>query len=252
MKEPLKLSFIIIGALLFVVGLLLIFSGSIVSLYLIIAGIGFFIAGIILEFIAKIRAKKEEKAIDRKARSSLEYNLQFMIAGIVFIILAAIGLPGFYRTRGLWIFILLGLVGIILFVIGIIRIIISIVKGEEKRWKQFFGWVSYILGVIFVGSATLPPQKSSFVILIIGIVLAIVGFVLIFLHIKECGLSGIKRLRQILNNLGTILLTLGIIGIGLIGYNPSLQKCFFLSVCAAVLLYIASLVLKVFVKKEQR
>ncbi len=137
-----KIALIIIGVLLFVFGFLLLSAGSIFSLYSIIAGLGFFIAVIILDLKAKIKARKEQKAIDKKPRSSLGYNLQFIIVGIVFLILATIAIPGWTGPQKpgqsmFWAFIILVCIGIIFIIIGIIRIIIQIVKGGDKHQEKF-------------------------------------------------------------------------------------------------------------------
>ncbi|MEO0184414.1 MAG: hypothetical protein ABIL22_06325 [candidate division WOR-3 bacterium] len=124
-----KISIIILGAFLFVAGLLFAYSGSIVSLYLIIGGVGCFIWGIILELIAKSKIK-EEKPVAKEKRSFLGSNLEMIIAGIVFFIIASVGLPGFRKSAGYWIFIILGLVGLVLILSALIRIVISISRRK--------------------------------------------------------------------------------------------------------------------------
>ncbi len=244
-----KVSLIIVGAILFVTGLLFAYSNPIITLYLTICGIGCFFAGIILQIITKNKVKKDEKSVTRK-RQFWGSDLELIIAGILFFIIASIGLSSYrYSKVGLG-FIVLGAFGLLLILFAFVRIIISLIKGEEKRWKLFAGWLFFILGAILFGSATLPPLKASVLILIIGIILGIVGLIFISLHITASNLQGIMQIRQILNNLGSIFLVLGIVGIGLIGYNPSLQKIFYISIIVAIVIYIISLLLKTLVKKE--
>ncbi|MEO0190983.1 MAG: hypothetical protein ABIL18_08375 [candidate division WOR-3 bacterium] len=245
-----KLSVIILGAILFVAGLLFAYSGSIISLYLIIGGLGCFIAGIILELIAKSKIKKEEKTAPVQKKKFFGSNLDLIVAGIVFFIVASIGLPGFRKSTGYWIFIILGIIGSLLILLGLIQMVISMIKDEERRWQLFLGWVFFIFGAILSGSATLPPQKTSLFILIIGIILVIAGLIFISLHIRTSNLKGIAQVRQILNNLGGIFLVCGFVGIGLIGYNPSLQKVFYIVILAAIVSYLISLILKTFSRKN--
>ncbi|MEO0124258.1 MAG: hypothetical protein ABIL69_09700 [candidate division WOR-3 bacterium] len=129
-----KIPIIVLGALLFVAGLIFAYSGSIVSLYLIIGGLGCFIAGIILELIAKSKIKKEEKSATVQKRKFLGSNLEMIIAGIVFIILASVFLPSFRAKESyFYIFMVIGGIGLLLIVLGLIRIVISMIRKADKR-----------------------------------------------------------------------------------------------------------------------
>lgn len=123
-----KISLIIVGAFLFGIGLLLAFSNPVISVCLTILGLGFFFAGIILQFIKKSKIRK---------RRFWESGLELIISGIVFCILGTVGYSGGYGYYGYsmvdWICIFLNHLGLLLILFGIVRIIISVVKNKGKR-----------------------------------------------------------------------------------------------------------------------
>lgn len=246
-----KFSFIIFGGILFIIGLLFADESPFLSLCLIIVGFGCFLGGIIWGTISKIEMKKEEKSVVKGRKMSLGSNLELITIGIVLLIFVSFSLPSVWPLEKGYIFLFIMLYfSFFLILFGLARIIISVIKGEEKRWKIFLGWLSLIFGAILFGSATLQSQKTSFLLLIIGIILGITGLTLIYLYIRESNLKGITQIRQVLNNLAGIFLVCGIAGIGIIGYNPPLQKFFHILILIAIAVYIVSLILKPFVRKK--
>ncbi|MCX7995841.1 MAG: hypothetical protein N3A65_08770 [candidate division WOR-3 bacterium] len=140
MKREVNMKFpvIIIGAILFVVGLFFAYSGSIISLYLIIGGIGCFIGGIVLELIASKKIREEKKSDITQKRKFLGSPLELIIAGVIFLIIASVFLPNFRKSDGyFYIFMIIGYTGLLLILIGLIQIVISIIKGKEKRKKLY-------------------------------------------------------------------------------------------------------------------
>ena len=116
-------------------------------------------------------------------------------------------------------------------------------KPQIIRYLRFFGWICYIAGMICILAGFIPPEKLPLPYIAAGAVITLVGAVMIFFAVSKRGLSPKQAMTARIYSTGSLMFFAGIIGFGMVGFNPALQQMFFLLAATGILLWIIGKIL---------
>jgi len=109
------------------------------------------------------------------------------------------------------------------------------------RSLGFLGWLLYFIGCFIFFMHKIPDIYYS----TLGIVICVIGIIVLHFYIKQKGFTGKQRLFQGIDYITFMIFIPGVMGLGLIGYNPPLMVFCYLMVVTAVILFALSILLHI-------